>query len=196
MCDSTFFRLRLSTALYAHGINASPAGLYARTRTTEAFSCWCGCRSFRFGRSRCDNVCRHIHGWAMIKKNRNVDYPNPFFQFCRTESNPTSTRRQCVCPQQRSVRVPSTCRRWYCQTHPPTGEGTGILSGRCRTAVVMVAPATKSSLCWTHIRCRFFVSKVCRHPSWGTRNRNHTLKSSTCTKGFRTIPNEKKKLDS
>ncbi len=40
---------------------------------------------------------------------------------------------------------------------------------RCRTAVVVVvAPAARSSLCWTHVRCRFFVFKLCRISSWGS----------------------------
>ena len=40
---------------------------------------------------------------------------------------------------------------------------------RCRTAVVVVvAPAARSSLCWTHVRCRFSVFKLCRISSWGS----------------------------
>ena len=53
---------------------------------------------------------------------------------------------------------------------------------RCRTAALVVAPATGSSLCWTqHVRCRFFVLKSCRISRWGTRK--HTTTSSICTKG-------------
>ena len=45
-----------STALNAHGTNASPDGLCARTHTNEAFSCWFCCKSFRVDRARRGNV--------------------------------------------------------------------------------------------------------------------------------------------
>ena len=38
------FRPRLSTALNAHGTNASPGGLCG-AHTNETFSCWCGYKS-------------------------------------------------------------------------------------------------------------------------------------------------------
>ena len=46
-----------STAFNAHGTNASPDGLCARTNNNEAFSCWSCCKSFRVGRARRGNVC-------------------------------------------------------------------------------------------------------------------------------------------
>ena len=70
VCDSTFFGPRLSTALDAHGTNASPGGLCGRTRTNESFSCWCGCKSsLRVGRAMCGNVCRHMAGPWLKKQN-------------------------------------------------------------------------------------------------------------------------------
>ena len=38
-------RLLAAAALNAHGTNASPGGLSARTHIHEIFSCWCGCKS-------------------------------------------------------------------------------------------------------------------------------------------------------
>ena len=46
-----------STTLNPHGTNASPDGLCTRTHTSEAFSCWFCCNSFRVDRARRGNVC-------------------------------------------------------------------------------------------------------------------------------------------
>ena len=57
-----------STAFNAHGTNASPNGLCARTHNNEAFSCWSSCKSFRVGRARRGNMCCQRHSWAVFKK--------------------------------------------------------------------------------------------------------------------------------
>ena len=46
-----------ATILNENGTNASPDGLCTRTHTSEAFSCWFCCKSFRVGGGRCGNVC-------------------------------------------------------------------------------------------------------------------------------------------
>ena len=46
-----------TSILNAHGTNASPDGLYTRTHTNEAFSCWFCCNSFRVDRARHGNCC-------------------------------------------------------------------------------------------------------------------------------------------
>ena len=59
---STVFRLRLSTALNAHGTNFSPGGNSARTH--EIISFWYGVSSFTVSSWssywRCGNVCRPV----------------------------------------------------------------------------------------------------------------------------------------
>ena len=107
-----------------------------------------------------------------------------FFEFYSTKPNSTSahTRRQNVLVHRNVWAVCfKTCCRWYCQAHPPIDEGKQEkLCCKCRTAVVVVASATKSSV--GHLSgCRTFAFKLCRTWSWGTRK--HTTKSSTCTKG-------------
>ena len=51
-CNQHRNRPLMSTALNAHGTNASPEWLCARTNTNEAFSCWSCCKAFRVGRAR------------------------------------------------------------------------------------------------------------------------------------------------
>ena len=45
-----------TTILNAHGTNASPDGLCTCTHTSEAFSCWFCCNTFRVDRVRRGNV--------------------------------------------------------------------------------------------------------------------------------------------
>ena len=58
VCVNIFERAPRSTALHAHGTNASLDGLCARirTNTNEAFSCRSCCKSFRVDRARRGNV--------------------------------------------------------------------------------------------------------------------------------------------
>ena len=149
-----FFRPRLTTALNAHRASSSPGGLCARTHTNETFSYWCGDKSFTVGRARCGNVCRHMAGpWLKKKQNQQPRHTRNgflFFEFYRTKPNSTSTRRQTV-PVHSNVRAmpPKICCRWCCQVHPPTGEGTERQEKtccRCCTSVVVMEPATRSSV--------------------------------------------------
>ena len=81
---------------------------------------------------------------------------------------------------------PRQCCRWYSQAHAPTDEGTekqGKLCCRCRTAVLVVAHATRSFVGHMSGRRIFRLHVI---SSWGTKKR--TTKSSTCTKGSRVGP--------
>ena len=91
-----FFRQRLCTPLDAHGTNASPGELCARTRTNVTFSCWCGCvrrlELVELGAATC--VLRGIWlGLGLKKKQnrKNIMTILCFFLFYQTKSKSTST---------------------------------------------------------------------------------------------------------
>ena len=115
------------------------------------------------------------------------------FNLCRTLSwEPGNTTKPSTCTKGLRVRPTS---RAYSDANPGLVRPTAIaavllleeLCCRCRTAVVVVAQGTRSSLCWTqNIRCRFFVFILCRISRWGTTK--HTTKTSTCTTGSRVRP--------
>ena len=56
-----------STMLNAHGTNAGPDGLFSRTHTNEAFSCWFCVNSFRVDRARRGNVSLSSQGMVSYR---------------------------------------------------------------------------------------------------------------------------------
>ena len=112
-------------------------------------------------------VVLEAHGWGMGKqKTQNRKTSRRFFV---SLSLPNETQlleywqAECVCPQQRSARVPKTCCMQHC-------EGTEKLS-------------------LTYVGCRLFVYKSCRISSLRNPRKPATKWSrSTCTKGSRVRP--------
>ena len=139
-----------STALNAHGTNASPDGLCGRTHADEASSCWFCCKSFRVDGARRSNVCFERHSWAVfqISKAWNV----------RTRYQYTITVLSC-CGKHSAERgfsqlwADRMCTMWAVSLRHAASDTTAVrpallMGGRGGSAVdiVVVVRGTSSSL--------------------------------------------------
>ena len=115
VCDSTLFSATFAhRAQRTHGTNASPCGLWERTHTDEALSCWCGWSSSRIGRAttRYAATCVGTHGRAIQNRLSST--------FKRVLVGKLCLPGAATCGP-----CPKTCCWWRCQAHPPTtDEGT------------------------------------------------------------------------